>query len=169
MAVDPIKNLNLGIYFLHNDIEIHWVFALRRRQMTVMASRITGQSSVCWAVFLDWQQRHMKGPRYYPFDRTINLWQVDSPQNGRETRKMFPIEDVIMSCRQQDSEKPSAMRVLHLYKSSHFNPKTGSFFFQKATLFSNVFPHNWDIYPCASRYLVDNCVKPNAFNFCPIL
>ena len=36
---------------------------LRRRQMTVMASRITDQSSVCSAVCLHRQQRNIKGPR----------------------------------------------------------------------------------------------------------
>ena len=41
--------------------------ALRRRQVTVMASLITGQSNVCSTVCSDCQQRNIKGPRYCPF------------------------------------------------------------------------------------------------------
>ena len=46
--------------------------ALRWRQMTVMASRITGQSSVCSTLCLGWQQRDIKCPRYCPFVRGIH-------------------------------------------------------------------------------------------------
>ena len=47
------------------------------RQMNAMASRITGQSSVCSAVWLDRQQRSIKGSSYCPFVRGIHRWPVD--------------------------------------------------------------------------------------------
>ena len=54
--------------------------SLRWCQMTIMASRITGQSSVCSTVCSHWQQkRNIKGPCYSPFVRGIHQWPVDSP------------------------------------------------------------------------------------------
>ena len=52
---------------------------LRRRQMTVVDSRNTGQLSVGLTVSSDWQQRNINGPRYCPFVRGIHRWPVDSP------------------------------------------------------------------------------------------
>ena len=46
--------------------------ALRRRQVTVMAFRITGQSNVCSTVCSDCQQWNIKGPRYCPFVMRIH-------------------------------------------------------------------------------------------------
>ena len=40
---------------------------LWQRHMTVMVTRISGQSSVCSTVFVDWQQRNIKGLCYCPF------------------------------------------------------------------------------------------------------
>ena len=40
---------------------------LWRRHMTVMVTRISGQSSVCSTVCVDWQQRNIKGLCYCPF------------------------------------------------------------------------------------------------------
>ena len=47
-------------------------FKLRRRQMTVMASRVIGQSSVCSTIRSDWQQRNSTGPRHCPVVRGIH-------------------------------------------------------------------------------------------------
>ena len=63
--------------------------ALRRRQMSAMASGITGKSSVCSTFCLDWQQRNIKGPCYCPFVRGIHRWPVDSSHKGPVTRKKF--------------------------------------------------------------------------------
>ena len=70
---------------------------LRQRQMTVMASWNTGQSSVCSAMFLDWQENNLKGPGYCPFVRGIYWWPVDPLQQGTVTWKIFPFDDFIMS------------------------------------------------------------------------
>ena len=70
--------------------------SLRRRQMTVMASRITGQSSVCLTVCSDWQQRNINGTRYCSFVRGIHRLPVDSLHKGTVTRQMLPFGDVII-------------------------------------------------------------------------
>ena len=69
---------------------------LPRPQMTVMASRITRQSSVCSTVCSDWQQRNIKCPLHCPCVRRINRWLVDSPHKGTVSRKTFPFDEVIM-------------------------------------------------------------------------
>ena len=65
--------------------------------MTVMASRITGQSPVCLTVCSDWHQTKVKGLRYYPFVRGIHWWPVDSPHKGTVTPKIVSLDDVIMT------------------------------------------------------------------------
>ena len=70
--------------------------ALRRRQVTVMASRITGQSNVCSTVCSDCQQRNTKGPRYCPFVMRIHCDQWFPTQM---TWKMLLFDDVIMDWR----------------------------------------------------------------------
>ena len=69
--------------------------ALRRRQVTVMASRITGQSNVCSTVRSDCQHRNIKGPRYCPFVMRIHCdrW---FPTKRRVTWKMLLFDDFIM-------------------------------------------------------------------------
>ena len=72
--------------------------ALRIRQMTVMASRITGQSSVCTTFGSNKQQKNIKGPRYWSSVMGIHRRPVDSPHKWQVTRKMFPFDDIIMDC-----------------------------------------------------------------------
>ena len=73
--------------------------SLRWCQMTIMASRITGQSSVCSTVTSHWQQkRNIKGPCYSPFVRGIHQWPVDSPHKSTVTRKMLPFDYVTIGC-----------------------------------------------------------------------
>ena len=72
--------------------------ALRRRQMTVMASRTTGQSNVCSTVCSDCQQRNFK------VRVTVPLWWEStviggSPHKRRVTWKMLLSDDVIMDWR----------------------------------------------------------------------
>ena len=61
-----------------------------------MTSRITGQSSVCWSLWLHWQQRNIKCPRYCLFVRGIHGWPVNFPNKGTVTREKLPFDDVIM-------------------------------------------------------------------------
>ena len=81
---------------MHIKTEI--TIPLPRPQMTVMASRITRQSSVCSTVCSDWQQRSIKCPLYCPCVRRINRWLVDSPHKGTVSRNIFPFDELIMQC-----------------------------------------------------------------------
>ena len=61
---------------------------LRRRQMTVMASRNTGQSSVCLTVCSDWQQKHQRSALLSLCEEKP-LWPVVSPHKRTVKRKTF--------------------------------------------------------------------------------
>ena len=68
----------------------------RWRQMTVMAFRITCQSSVCSTICLDRQQRKITGPCYWHFATGIHQWPVSFPQKWTVTWNIFPFDDVII-------------------------------------------------------------------------
>ena len=61
-------------------------FTLRWRHMRVMASPVTGNSTVCLTA--------IKVPHHWPFERTIHRWQLDK---GSEMRKTFSRHDVVMN------------------------------------------------------------------------
>ena len=65
--------------------------ALRRRQVTVMASRITGQSNVCSTVRSDCQHRNIKGPRYCPFVMRIHCdrWFPTQKESNMENASIW--------------------------------------------------------------------------------
>ena len=65
--------------------------------MSAMASQITSLTIVYWSVCSRADQRKHKSFASLPFVRGIHRWQVNSPHKGPVTRKMFPIDDVIMS------------------------------------------------------------------------
>ena len=64
--------------------------------MSVMASQITGVSSVYSTVCSDAAQRKHEGSASLAFVRGIHRWPVNSPHKGSVTQKMFPFDDVIM-------------------------------------------------------------------------
>ena len=69
--------------------DIHYSDVILR----LMASQITGVSSVCSTVCSSAVQRKHQAPRHWP------LWGEstgDCPHKGPVTRKMFPFDDVIM-------------------------------------------------------------------------
>ena len=70
-------------------IDNRHVCALQGRQMAVMASRITEQSSVCSTVYSDWQQRNIKDQHCCSFVRGIHRWTVDSSDKGTATWIFF--------------------------------------------------------------------------------
>ena len=78
-------------------IDNRHVCALRRRQMAVMASRITEQSSVCSTVYSDWQQRNIKYQHCYSFVRGIHRLTVVSSDKGTATWIFFPFHGVILT------------------------------------------------------------------------
>ena len=66
--------------------------SLQWHPMSVMASQITGKSTVC----LGWHQRKHQSPRHWSFVRGIHRCKVDSLHKGPVTRLAFPCHDVIM-------------------------------------------------------------------------
>ena len=66
--------------------------------MSILASQITGDSTVCFTVWLDQHQRKHQSPRYWSFVKGIHRRMVGSPHKGTVTRRPFPFDDVIMQC-----------------------------------------------------------------------
>ena len=64
--------------------------------MSILASQITCDSTVCLCVCLDEHKRKHQSPCYWPFVRGIHHTPVNSPHKGPVTRKSFPFDDVIM-------------------------------------------------------------------------
>ena len=64
--------------------------------MSAMASQITGVSIVCSTDCWGADQRKHQSYASLAFMREIHRGPVNSPQNGPVTRKMFPLDDVIM-------------------------------------------------------------------------
>ena len=64
--------------------------------MGTIASRITSLTSVYSAVYSDANQRKHQGSASVAFVRGIHRRPVNSPHKLPATRKMFPIDDVIM-------------------------------------------------------------------------
>ena len=61
-----------------------------------MASKITGVSIVCTAVWSGADQRKHQSSASLAFVRRIHRWPVNSLHKGSVTRKMFPFDDVIV-------------------------------------------------------------------------
>ena len=70
--------------------------------MSAMASQIAGVSIVCSTVCSGTDQRKQQSFASLVFVRGIHWWSADSPHKGPVTRKIFPLDDVIMdySCGQ---------------------------------------------------------------------
>ena len=64
--------------------------------MSVMASQINGVSTVYSTVCSGADQRKHQSTTSLAFVRGIHWWPVNSPHKGPVTRKMFPVDDVIM-------------------------------------------------------------------------
>ena len=62
--------------------------------MKATVSQITGLT----IVYSGADQRKHQRSASVPFVRGIHWWSVNSPHKGSVTRKMFPFDDVIMSC-----------------------------------------------------------------------
>ena len=64
--------------------------------MGVMASQITSLTIVYSTVYSDADQRKHQSFASLAFVRGIHRWPVNSPHKWPVTRKLFPIDDVIM-------------------------------------------------------------------------
>ena len=68
--------------------------------MSVMASQITGVLMGCSNVSSGADQRKHQSSMSLAFVRGIFWWQVNSPQKGPVTQKMFPFDDIIVELRE---------------------------------------------------------------------
>ena len=66
--------------------------------MSPMASQITNLGIVYSTVYSDADERKHQSSASLAFVRRIHRGQVNSPHKRPVTRKMFPIDDVIMEC-----------------------------------------------------------------------
>ena len=66
--------------------------------MSAMASQITSVTIVYSTVYSSVDQRKHQSSVSLAFVRGIHRWPVNSPHKGPITRKMFPLDDVIMCC-----------------------------------------------------------------------
>ena len=73
--------------------------------MNVLASQITGVSTVYSAVHSGTDQRKHQSSASLAFVRGIRRWPVNSPHKGPETRKLFSFDDVIFT--QSESTVPN--------------------------------------------------------------
>ena len=92
---------NVSIWWRHHVVYLLATckFPSRWRQMTIMASRITGQSSVCSSIVYTDNKETSKVRVNVPYRvRGIDRWSVDSMQKGKVTWKIFPFDDVTMPC-----------------------------------------------------------------------
>ena len=64
--------------------------------LTAMASQITSLTIVYSTVYSGTRQRKYQSCASLAFVRRIHRWPVNSPHTGPVTRKMFPLDDVIM-------------------------------------------------------------------------
>ena len=64
--------------------------------MSAMASQITSLTIVCSTVYSGADQRKHQSSASLAFVRGIHRWPVNSPHKGPVTRKMFPLDGVIM-------------------------------------------------------------------------
>ena len=71
-------------------------YTLRRCQMTVMPSLITGQSSVCSTFSSGKHHRNIKRPYYRPFLNGIHRSRMNSSHNGTATKNTFSFDDLIV-------------------------------------------------------------------------
>ena len=64
--------------------------------MSMLASQITGDSSICLAVCLDLDQRKQQSTRYWPFVRGIHLWPGIPSPRASKAEAVSTFDDVIM-------------------------------------------------------------------------
>ena len=70
--------------------------------MSTIASQITSLTIVYSTVYWGSDQRKHQSSASLAFVRGVHRWPVNSPHKWPVTRKMFPFDDVIMSCCSED-------------------------------------------------------------------
>ena len=137
------------ITFYYSNIRTIWQsYPLQWRHMSLMASVITGEITVCSTVCSGVHQRIIEAPCHWPFVRGIHPWLVDSPHKGPVTLNVFPLGDIIMHFYRRmvwntsgfPSQRVSDVLplddiIMHFYRRMVWN--TGGFPSQRV---SNMFP-----------------------------
>ena len=78
----------------HTHFEIHYNDVI----MSAVASQITSLTIVYSAFYWGTDERNHQSSTPLAFVRGIHRWPVNSTHKGPVTRKMFPFDDIIMSC-----------------------------------------------------------------------
>ena len=92
------KKKTISGYNLHNNDVI----------MSAMSSQITSLAIVYSTVYSGANQRQHQSSESLAFVRGIQRWPVNSTHKGPVTRKMFPFDDVIMDCQEDEPATPLA-------------------------------------------------------------
>ena len=96
---------------------IHWpTFHYHDVIMGAIGSHITSLAIVYSTIYWVADKKKLESPASLAFVRGIHRWPVNSKHKGPVTRKMFPLDDVIMHIWQR--YKPSACTVL-INNASH--------------------------------------------------
>ena len=97
MELLSISELQLE-YWVQNATRIHYWCHYEDAIMSVIASQITSLTIVYPSVYSGTDQRKHQSSVSLAIARGIHRWPVNSPHKGPVTRKMFPFDDVIMTC-----------------------------------------------------------------------
>ena len=122
--------------------------------ISVMASQITGVSSVYSTVCSSLDLRKHQSPTSLAFVRGIHRWLVNSPHKGPVTRKMFPFGAVIMNAvyKVQTLTRDQITREL----GSHFDRQISEFHLKLKLCVENIAKMSIDMYSrihqCACRW-----------------
>ena len=86
-----ITDIPIKLSYLRN-VYTHYIDVI----MNAMASQLTGVAIVFSTVYKGTDQRKHQTSASLAFVRGIHRWPVNSPYKGPVTRKMFPLDDIII-------------------------------------------------------------------------
>ena len=107
----PNKHMASRIFV---NIQLSWTVPVSHHSdviMGAMVSQITSLKVVCSTVYLGADQRKHQSSASLAFLRRIHRWPMNSPHTGPVTRKMFPFDDVIMTCFHEGHDGQHGFRV----------------------------------------------------------
>ena len=90
----------VDIFSASNELVVRWIPPNHNNDdiMSAIASQITSLTVVYSIVYSDADQRNHQSSASLAFVRGIHRWPVNYPHKWPVTRKMFPLDDVIMTC-----------------------------------------------------------------------
>ena len=134
----------LAMYYLQK----HWIILCHYNDvvMSVMVSQITGVSIVYSVVVSGADQRKHQSSASLAFVRAIHRWPVNSPHKRPVTRKMCPLDDVIMVLHQdklQQLKRDKQSNSIHLYTYASLTDRKSVLLWQRS---------RWSIRSIVQRY-----------------